>query len=142
MTADISGLTITDGYVNGTNSGGGIYNDGTLTITDCTLSGNSAEVGGGISNSGTLTVTSSTISGNSAFRRRRHPQHWRHDDDYRQHHFWKLGVSPAAVSQNGGTLTITDSTISGNSAAGGGGIYNGSGTLDDYRQHHLRKLGE
>jgi hypothetical protein len=47
--------------------GGGIDNHGTVTITNSTFSGNSAEAGsgGGIANSGTLTITNSTFSGNS-----------------------------------------------------------------------------
>ena len=40
VTATIAGLTIADGSKPQT--GGGIYNEGTLTVTNCTLSGNSA----------------------------------------------------------------------------------------------------
>jgi len=108
-TVTISGLTITNGSFNG--NGGGIYNDhATLTITNSTISGNSAASpysGGGIFNDGangsaTLTITSSTISGNS-------------------------GPSGGGGIFNNGfggsaTLTVTNSTISGNS--GGGGIFN------------------
>ncbi len=50
-------------------SGGAIYNQGTLTLTNSTVSGNSASrAGGGIYNFGTLTLTNSTVSGNSASR--------------------------------------------------------------------------
>ena len=75
----ISGLTITGGSGGGIfssgifSSGGGIANAGTLTLTDCTLSGNSATgigngngSGGGISNTGTLALTDCTLSGNTA----------------------------------------------------------------------------
>ena len=42
-------------------------NCGTLTLTNSTVSGNSATVfGGGIFNDGTLTLTNSTVSGNNA----------------------------------------------------------------------------
>ena len=69
-TANISGVTIrnggkTDGFLNG----GGIVNRGTLTLTNSTVSGNSAGSlgsGGGIFSFGTLTLTNSTVSGNSA----------------------------------------------------------------------------
>jgi hypothetical protein len=46
--------------------GGGIYNapGATLTVSACTISGNSANYGGGIYNSGTLTVSNSVFSGN------------------------------------------------------------------------------
>jgi parallel beta-helix repeat protein len=101
----ISGLTITNGATTG--YGGGIYNEKSmLTITNCTLSGNSADYGGGIYNDGhdfdwTTTITNCTLSGNSA------------------------------TSDGGGiysfdwTTTITNCTLSGNSAAArGGAIYN------------------
>ena len=47
--------------------------NGTVTLTDCTVSGNSAGIGGGglYNHGGTTTLTDCTISGNSARRRRR-----------------------------------------------------------------------
>jgi hypothetical protein len=62
-TLTVSGCTLSDNF---TNYGGGIYNTGTLTVTGCTVSGNHAEYrGGGILNDGTLTVTGSLFSNNS-----------------------------------------------------------------------------
>ncbi len=100
VTATIAGLTIADGKSD--SNGGGIDNAGTLTVTNCTLSGNSAPQGGGILSEpgGTLTVTNSTLSGNSA--------------DY-------FG---GGILNYEGTLTLTNSTLSGNSAGEGGGIDN------------------
>ncbi len=118
-TVNLSNLTLENGNGNGTNdsgSGGGLLvyaTNGlraTVTISNSTISGNSAEDGGGIYNyegfagNATLTITNSTISGNSA------------------------GSNGGGVYNDGGfgnaTLTITNSTISGNSAQyGGGGIY-------------------
>ena len=48
--------------------GGGIYNDGgTVTVSNSTLSGNSASQGGGMFNQdGALTVSDSEITGNTA----------------------------------------------------------------------------
>jgi len=52
--------------------GGGIYNQGTLTVTNSTISGNLAAdswgyaYGGAIYNSGTLAINNSTLSGNFA----------------------------------------------------------------------------
>ncbi len=45
-----------------------MYNDGTATLTDCTISGNSAALGlgGGLWDYGTATLTDCTISGNSS----------------------------------------------------------------------------
>jgi len=60
---NISGVTIENG--NG-DDGSGIYNAGKLTLSNSTLSSNSAlDEGGGIYNdAGTLAITSSTFSGN------------------------------------------------------------------------------
>ena len=48
VTASISGLTITGGDDGG--DGGGVLNDGMLTLTNCTLKANSAYNGGGLAN--------------------------------------------------------------------------------------------
>src|SRR5262249_31412301 len=66
VTASFSGLTITAGSSGG--SGGGVYNQGNTTLSDCTISGSSATLGGGLAdlNGGVLTLVNSTISGNQA----------------------------------------------------------------------------
>ncbi len=69
IAATLSGLTITNGQSTSDLGGGGILNQGNLTLTNVTISGNSASIapgGGGIYNSGTMVVTNSTISGNAA----------------------------------------------------------------------------
>ena len=53
VTASISGLTITGGSASnsvGNDNGGGVQvmEDGSLTMTDCTVSGNAASGGGGL----------------------------------------------------------------------------------------------
>ena len=113
-TVTIDSLTIINGNAGSGDTGGGIYNDqATLTVTNCTLSGNSAGYrGGGIFNGGefgsaTLTISHSTLSGNSS----------------------TSGAGYGGGIFNAGgfgsaTLTITNSTLSGNSARSGGGIYN------------------
>jgi len=105
----ISGFTITNG-VSGV-GGGGIYNHGlniccaTLTVTNCTISGNSANQGGGILNSDFLTVSKSTISGNSA---------------NQGGGIFNVNSSPRTAG-----VTISNSTLSGNlSDVDGGGVYN------------------
>ena len=101
----ISDVTIRHGKANGSapaNSGGGIYNSGTLTLTNSTVSGNSATSGGGAifnNNAGTLTLTNSTVSGNSA-----------------------TSSGGGIFNNNLGILTLTNSTVSGNSASSAGGI--------------------
>ena len=108
----ISGFSITNGSAPGDN-GGGIFNEGgnsaTLRLSDCTVSGNSADFGGGIFNlNGALTVNNCTISGNGAA-------------------FSGGGIVNSA-SDAAAALTITNSTISDNSATAndGGGILNGA----------------
>ena len=87
--------------------GGGITNNGTLTVQNSTLSGNSGGYGsGGIQNNGTLTVKNSTLSGNSA------------------------GVTAGGIGSYD-TLMVQNSTFSDNSAEYGGGIWsNGEVTVE------------
>jgi hypothetical protein len=101
MAVTINNLTLTGGDTSDFPGGGAIAAQGSLTLNNCTLSGNNATGnGGGVSMpSGDLTVSSSTISGNTS-------------------------------QSNGGGIyivgnaTISNSTLSGNSAQyGGGGIY-------------------
>src|SRR5205807_128856 len=73
-TVTISGLTVTNSTVTGNsaNNGGGIFYNGggTLTVINSIISGNSASTGGGMGSGlqGTTiaTVRDSTVSGNSA----------------------------------------------------------------------------
>ncbi len=101
----LSKLTISKGHSGGGN-GGGISNNGTLTISDSTISGNYAANGGGVYNAGTLTINNSTISGNSC----------------------KQGGG--GINNAGKILTINNSTLSGNGAIRGGGIYGGPSTIN------------
>jgi hypothetical protein len=125
QTASVSGLTVANG------NAGGIQVSflSTLTVSGCTISGNSATAGGGILNNGTLTVSNCTISGNSAL-----------FDGGGLTNGGALTVSGCMVSGNTvtgnaagaegggifneGPLTVTGSTLSGNSAPLGGGIAN------------------
>ncbi len=95
----LNNITIASGDAGG-NPGGGIYNAGTLSINNSTLSGNTGGYGGGILNSGTLSISNSTLSGNT-------------------------GSFGGGIC-GGGTLDISNSTLSGNTATSyGGGIYSG-----------------
>jgi hypothetical protein len=103
-TAHLSGLTITDGNSNGAgavynDSGGGVYNIGTVTLTNCTLSGDSAGLGGGMENFGMATLTDCTVSGNST-------------------------TTTGGGVRNDGTAKLTNCTITGNSSNVGAGVYN------------------
>jgi hypothetical protein len=119
VTVNLSDLTLENGNGNGTNesdNGGGllVYAESglsaTVTISNSTISGNSAAYGGGIYNDGNdgaamLTINNSTISGNKAI----------NDDGGGIYNEGAFGTA---------MLTINNSTISGNSATDGGGIYN------------------
>jgi len=114
-TLTLDGVAVSGNSCGSTNggpcSGAGIRNasNATLTVSNSTISGNSAlgtsfygpGLGGGIANSGTLTLTNSTVSGNIA----------------------SFGYGGGIWSS--GTLTLESSTISGN----GSGIYKYGGTL-------------
>ncbi len=106
VSATIFGLTIEKGNAS---QGGGIANNGTLTVTDSTLSDNTGSyIGGGVINNGTLTVTNSVLSGNTA------------------------GEGGGGIMNYNGTLTVNGSTLSGNSGEYGGAIQNlNSVTIND-----------
>jgi hypothetical protein len=80
---------------NGAYGSGGIENTAIMTVTGCTVSGNSASLGGvgGIDNAAIMTVTNSTISGNNSFNR------------------------TGGINNSGG-LTLSNCTISGNYPSG------------------------
>lgn len=107
------GITVERGIGTGAadnNTGGGIFNNGALTVTNSAISGNRAIIdGGGIFSKGTLTVTNSTISGNTVVL------------------FAGGGIF------NTGTAMLTNTTISGNliqrNLIGGAAISN-TGTLN------------
>ena len=102
-TLSISGLTIDNGSAI---SGGGIYNDGTLTLTNDILSDNAATAasgsvdGGAVYNAGTLTVGNSTFTGNTVEGTGSSGS----------------GSGNGGAIENFGTLTVTGSTFSSNSA--------------------------
>src|ERR1017187_396645 len=99
ITVFLNSLTIANGHYF-TNNGGGIYNNGTLTLTNCILSGNGATYhGGAIYNTyyATLTLNQCILSGNSP-------------PDF-------LSTGGGGI-YNKGTVTLNQCTLSGNSASG------------------------
>ncbi|MEO8010644.1 MAG: choice-of-anchor Q domain-containing protein [Dokdonella sp.] len=102
-TAGIRGVTIRNGRRQGSGSGGGVKNRGTLVIADCTIQDNyTASGGGGIYNESLLSLVRTTIAGNTA-------------------------QSNGGGIYSSGTLTVSASTIRGNFARAnfgqGGGMY-------------------
>lgn len=118
-TVALAGLSLVSGLdTNGT--GGAILNAGTLSITECALSGNQAGAGGPCTGggaiynaaTGTLTIDKSTLDNNIAT--------------------GGAGTeSGGALLNGGGTVTITTSTLAANSTTGedggGGAIFNDAG---------------
>ncbi len=122
----ISDCTISGNSAGG--AGGGIYStDATLTITSSVVSDNSAGTQGGgvVGYAATLTVTDVLIAGNSAI-----------------NGGGLFGMEMMDLGAGGevcyGTMTITDSTITGNSAENrGGGIYNDDGCVLSLEGSHV-----
>jgi len=105
-TVTIGGLTVRHGNpATSPRTGGGILNEGTLTLEQCTVSDNDSTAGGGIHSDGTLLLINSTVSGNSA-----------------------TGGNGGGMYIKGAAQLI-NSTVTGNHASGtGGGVYvEGSG---------------
>jgi hypothetical protein len=107
-TVSISGVAILHGNPVFDNPGGGILNEGTLTLTNCSLRYNTTTAdGGGIRNNGNLYLTNVVISGNQA--------------------------SAGGGLSNTGQAVLTRVTIGGsNSGDGnsGGGVQNIGGNLE------------
>ncbi len=162
-------LTVTSSTFTNNSSGadgGAIADPGTLTLTDCTVMNNSAPFGGGIDNEGVLTVIGSAIEGNTANKSGGFGGGIDNDDGgmatltstnvemnsavFNGGGVFNAGSSALAINNStfsantatsgagiyseSSTLTVTESTLSGNDAigttshAGGGGVYNSGGT--------------
>jgi hypothetical protein len=107
----ISNSVITRNEVGFRGIGGGLFNRGILSVSNSIIAENQASdrgAGGGLSNQATLTIANSTISSNFAG--------------------GPNGPLGGGI-ENRGALTIINSTISGNEALGGGGIFN-DGTVN------------
>ncbi|WP_328924917.1 hypothetical protein OG429_09865 [Streptomyces sp. NBC_00190] len=114
-------------------SGGGIRNQGTLTLSGSTLSDNSADNGGGLANFGSATLSGSKVRDNYA------------DNGAGILNANALTLNHSTVSRNtaslqgggirtdGGTVNLTDSEVRHNTANGGigsgGGIFNNGSTV-------------
>src|SRR5262249_27589411 len=116
-TVVLSGLTITHGVAD---YGGGIFNQGTLTLTNATVSGNSArDRGGGLYNDGTLHLTKGPRSGIP-------PHGYYYYDDY--HYYYYSGFG-GGIYIGGGTLTTRNTILAGNTATTGPDLEGSLGSL-------------
>jgi len=110
--------------------GGAIYNQGTLFLSNATVNENTTGGrGGGIFSSGNLTLSNAVLNGNAA-----------NEHGGGIYDSGNLTITSSTISGNkangvgGGiynerTLNVADSTINGNTARAGGGIYNYAGTV-------------
>lgn len=110
VTGSLSNLRITDGSELA--HGGGIRNDGTLTLTRCTVDDNRTRepgsAGGGIGNFHLLTLNACTVSRNTA-----------------------ATAGGGIYNATGCTLTVRGSVITGNRSYLVGGLYNSGTTTFD-----------
>ena len=134
ITATLNGLVITKGYISG-GEGGGVSNNGNLTVVNCTFTANEAtDFGGAIVNTGTLAVTNSVFTANKS------------DTGGAIDNYSSLGSAGLVTISNsvftgntanfsGGALAnenvmnVFNSTFSGNSGDDGGAIENYQNTL-------------
>ena len=110
---EISGNNTTETDPSSPQVGGGIYlNDGSLSMNNGEISGNSASLGGGIFvRNGTFTMSGGKISGNTSTATSTS---------------FRYG---GGISVSGGTFSMSGGEISGNSAYSGGGISVTGGTF-------------
>ncbi|HTW89011.1 MAG TPA: hypothetical protein VMD75_13495, partial [Candidatus Binataceae bacterium] len=117
-TLTLSGLTIQDGNTGENGVGGGLYSlSAAITIENCLITGNNADIGGGLYlNGGSLNLVGSTVSNNTAYT----PY-----SNITLVESYELG---GGMYFRGNKLTITNSTFTGNTANTGGGMMLVSGT--------------
>ena len=119
----LSSLTISNGRTSEANGAGILINSGTtVTVLNCTISGNTANAGtsprgGGVYNAGRANLINCTLANNTART--------------------GGGTSQGGGLYNAGTANLTNCTISGNTAfafasgySQGGGVLNGSGAVN------------
>ena len=96
----VRGFTFGEG---GVGVGGGIRNEGAVTIINGALNGNAARSGGGIFNEGAVTIINSSLSHNGGFE----------------------AFASGIYNSAGGTVVLSQSTFSFNGGSHGGAFFNG-----------------
>ena len=121
VVATLQGLTITGGTIDEENAGGGVQNDGTLTLIGVTVSDNVAGGGGGLINSpgASLTLVDSTVANNTVT----NPV---------------TAGAGGIINGMGSTLTLVNSTVSGNRAVAPSASASGfAGGIQTYPLSHV-----
>ena len=126
---ELRGLTITNGNAS-ESRGGGIFNSGSLAISNLEILGNASDTGGAVYNTiGALDVTNCVIRNNSS--------RW---SGGIHNYAGTVAVTASVLSHNSsdacgaiynsyGTMSITDSTISENVTTSWGAVYHRVGTM-------------
>ncbi len=132
VTFEVNNLTVANGLVGGA-AGGGILNNGTLTMTNCTLDNNqSGQNGGAIANFGTIMMMNCTLSNNRAGSGAGIVNFASGGNSITLNNTTISGNvavgSGGGIATTGITTTLNNSTVSGNSANSGGGINSGTGS--------------
>ena len=98
-TVNITNSTFANNSASG--GGGGLFNSGTVSISNSAFTNNPANEGGGLYNEGMVNITNSTFANDSA----------------------SLAAG-GLFNTNTGTVSISNSTFANDSASGGGGLLN------------------
>lgn len=111
VTAIIQNVTISGGFLSGSNGGGILNSGGTLHLLNANVSDNTASTGAGLQNiivtgNGSAFITNTVVNNNDA----------------------TGGSGTGGGINNSASLSIISSTVSNNSAGSGGGINNASST--------------
>ena len=135
----IEGLTIANGRID---DGGGVLNQGNLTIKNATIRDNvGTDDGGGIDNGGNLRVENSTFTGNSTNEEGGGVVNFQNatfvNTTFSGNRAGLNATSPTgrdgggAIFNSGGTVTLINCTIAGNTNVGGTQMGDGIFTEDD-----------
>ena len=123
-TTEIADLDIIAGHYIEVANGGGINNYGSLTLTNCSFSGNTGDQGGAVHNRGSLTISNSFFTNNTA-------------------------IEGGVILNDANTLAlISDSTFTNNTAVaqfglgGAGGSVGNAGTLTVVNSNFVNNSGE
>ena len=119
--ASLTGLTITGGFT--TANGGGLLNQGSITLVDVVVVGNSASNGGGLANLGTASIVGSSIDGNTASADGGGIFNTGVLIGFRSDLSGNSAATNGGGLYNGGTANLVNSTVDDNTAVAGGGIY-------------------
>jgi len=129
--ASVTGLTLARGLADpqaegAEATGGGVYNEGALWLTDVVITGSGADVGGGVHNAGELALSGVRVTSNTST-----------GDGAGLFNSGALSVAGSTIDGNEagpgsaggglanvGTAIVQGTTIEGNSATGGGGLAN------------------